>query len=129
MQTLLEHEAYMCDAQRAHFRERLVRMRKELLMRDVLSPEEIEDASTIADPLDRASAEESRTSQATAQARVSRQLIEIAAALGRIDDGTFGYCEDTGEEIGLARLDAYPLARLSIEAQARKERQEKFHWR
>ena len=82
MQTLLERDVYMCDAQLAYFRDRLVRMRKELTERDAMAQEEIEDAAAFADPVDRASAEESRTSQATAQARVQRQLIEIALSTG-----------------------------------------------
>jgi DnaK suppressor protein len=76
---------------------------------------------------DRASNETDRSIELRARDRQRKLIAKIDAALGRIEDGTYGYCEDTGEPIGLKRLDARPIATLSVEAQERHERRERVY--
>lgn len=122
-----EGQDYMNALQLAYFRERLNSMKLEISERQaVMKNEDQEDISSIADPLDRASAEEARQASLKARERDMLRLREINAALARIEEGEFGYCEESGEEIGIRRLIAYPAARLSLEAQEAKERQGRF---
>jgi DnaK suppressor protein len=79
------------------------------------------------DLVDRASSEGDRAIELRARDRQRKLIAKIDAALSRIDDGTYGFCEETGEPISLARLDARPIATLSIEAQERHERREKIY--
>ncbi len=79
------------------------------------------------DLADRASSETDRAIELRARDRQRKLIAKIDAALGRLDDGTYGYCEETGEPISLKRLDARPIATLSIEAQERHERREKVY--
>ena len=76
---------------------------------------------------DRASSETDRALELRTRDRQRKLISKIDAALRRIEDGSYGYCEDTGEPIGLARLDARPIATLSLEAQERHERRERIH--
>lgn len=112
-------EPYMCDRQRSWFRARLLAMRAEL------GSEEEPDLSADSDPGDEADIA-NRSSESAQAARLQNHNLllkrQIDAALRRIDDGSYGYCEDTGEEIGLARLLAQPTALFSVEAQERRER-------
>ena len=80
-----------------------------------------------ADVADRASSETDRAIELRARDRQRKLICKIDAALRRIEDGSYGYCEETGEPIGLARLDARPIATLSLEAQERHERRERVH--
>ena len=80
-----------------------------------------------ADIADRASTETERALELRARDRQRKLIAKIDAALGRLDDGTYGYCEETGEPISLKRLDARPIATLSVEAQERHERRERVY--
>jgi len=82
---------------------------------------------TLADPTDRASLEAERAIELRTRARERKLISKIDAALNRIDHGTYGYCEETDEPIGIRRLEARPIATLSIEAQVRHERMERTH--
>jgi DnaK suppressor protein len=79
------------------------------------------------DLADRASTETERAVELRARDRQRKLIAKIDAAIARIDDGTYGYCEETGEPISLKRLDARPIATLSVEAQERHERRERFY--
>ena len=127
MDAVLANQDYMSALQLAFFREKLTSTKTEVLSRQVLiNSEDREDISRIPDLLDRASAEEARQAALKASERDLMQLREINAALSRIESGDYGYCEKTGEEIGVRRLMAYPAARLSLEAQQLKESQNRF---
>ena len=85
----------------------------------------IEDSAQHADLADRATSETDRALELRARDRQRKLIAKIDAALARIEEGTYGFCEETGEPIGLKRLDARPIATLSLEAQERHERREK----
>ena len=115
-------EDYMSDAQLEHFRKILLAWKAELMgevertvhhMRD--------DASNFPDPSDRATQESEFGLELRTRDRERKLLKKINAALERINDGSYGYCEETGEEIGLQRLEARPVATLSVEAQQHRE--------
>jgi DnaK suppressor protein len=118
----------MNDRQREYFRRKL-RAWKEEIIRDAELTLNAMQADTDAHPdlVDRASSEGDRAIELRARDRQRKLIAKIDAALARIDDGTYGYCEETGEPISLARLDARPIATLSIEAQERHERREKIY--
>ena len=113
----------MTPAQLAHFREKLDRMGatllRELEAMPTLGPN---DDLRIGDRTDQATAEADREFDVANRERARQLLAEVNQALVRIDNGTYGICEDTGEPIGLKRLEAQPTATLSIEAQERRER-------
>lgn len=114
-------DEYMNPVQLAYFQERLRQMRTTCLRDlDSLWPE-LAATSGVADPADRASREEEQTVLLRLSHRESKLLNRIEAALLRIEAGTYGFCEDTGEPIGLPRLLARPMARLTIEAQQQRE--------
>lgn len=113
----------------AYFRDKLIKWREELLressetIRNTLQGTELQKP----DIADRASAETDHALELRTRDRERKLIMKIGEALLRIDDGTYGYCEETGEPITVARLDARPIATLSIEAQERHERLEKTH--
>ncbi|MFM8445095.1 MAG: TraR/DksA family transcriptional regulator [Methylococcus sp.] len=114
-------DEYMNLVQLAYFQERLRQMRTTCLRDlDSLWPE-LAATSGVADPADRASREEEQAVLLRLSHRESKLLNRIEAALLRIEAGTYGFCEDTGEPIGLPRLLARPMARLTIEAQQQRE--------
>ncbi len=123
-----EDEAFMNPRQVEYFRQRLLRWRADLL-RDAddtlasLSEGGIHEA----DITDRASVETDRALELRTRDRARKLIGKIDQALQRIEQGTYGYCEETGEPIGLRRLEARPIATLSIEAQERHERMEKAY--
>lgn len=119
-------DEYMNEEQLAFFRARLERARDELQARPVALEVQGQDLMAAADPTDRATMEEERTATLMDRQRQSERLREIAAALRRIEEGEYGYCEVTGEPIGLQRLLAYPTARLSLEAQHALEHTQRF---
>ncbi|TVO55924.1 TraR/DksA C4-type zinc finger protein [Denitromonas halophila] len=119
-------DEYMNEEQLAFFRARLERARDELQARPVALEVQGQDLMAAADPTDRATMEEERTATLMDRQRQSERLREIAAALRRIEEGEYGYCEATGEPIGLQRLLAYPTARLSLEAQHALEHTQRF---
>ena len=123
-----EDEPFMNDKQKAYFRSK-----QEMWKADILR----ESKSTIVvrqgesdkmpDAADRASSETDRSIELRARDRQRKLITKIDSALKRIDEGTYGYCEETGEPIGIKRLDARPIATLSIEAQEAHERREKVY--
>lgn len=123
-----EDEPYMNDAQREYFRRKLVGWREEILRGSNETLKQLkEEDGRLADLSDWASFETERSFQLKARDRERKLLSKIDEALRRIDDGSYGYCEETQEPIGLRRLEARPIATLSIEAQERHERREKAY--
>lgn len=118
---------YMNAAQLEFFRERLVAMRDELQQKVDETVEHMREQETVADPADRATVEEEHALELRTRDRERKLLKKIEQALARIADESYGYCEETGEPIGLARLLARPTATLSVEAQARRERLQKMY--
>ena len=112
----------MSDRQLQHFRRILVAWKRELMEEVDRTVHHMQDeASNFPDPNDRATQESEFGLELRTRDRERKLLKKIDSALGRIDDGTYGYCEETGEEIGLKRLEARPVATLSVEAQERRE--------
>ena len=120
-------EEYMNDRQLAYFRRKLLDWRKELMTESQETIEHLRDLSNqdVGDEVDRASRESDHTLELRTRDRYRKLQAKIDSALKRIEDGTYGYCADTGEEIGLKRLDARPVATLTLEAQERRESKEK----
>jgi DnaK suppressor protein len=115
-------EPYMSDGQLEHFRELLLAWKRELMEevdRTVLHMKD--DAANFPDPNDRATQESEFGLELRTRDRERKLLKKIDSALLRIDEGTYGYCEETGEDIGLRRLEARPVATLCVEAQERRE--------
>ncbi len=123
-----DDEPFMNERQRDFFRRKLIRWREDLLResRDTLAALQSENENH-PDFADRASSETDRAIELRARDRQRKLIAKIEAALGRIDDGSYGFCEETGEPISLKRLDARPIATLSVEAQERHERRERVY--
>ena len=123
-----DDEPFMNDMHRAYFRKRLLDLKDDILRqtRETLAILH-EDSTQHADLADRATSETDRATELRTRDRQRKLIAKIDAAIARIDDGSYGYCEDTGEPIGLKRLDARPIATLSVEAQERHERREKVY--
>lgn len=119
-------EPFMNDRQREYFRSKLLAWKDEILKEAketlVTLQSESENHPDIAD---RASSETDRAIELRARDRQRKLIAKIEAAIARIDDGSYGYCEETGEPISLKRLEARPIATLSLEAQERHERNER----
>ena len=123
-----EKEPFMNAKQREYFRQRLLRWRGELLRETSQTLQSLqEDSLQAPDIADRASAETDRAVELRTRDRERKLVQKIDEALNRIDDGEYGYCEETGEPIGLRRLEARPIATLSLEAQERHERMERVY--
>jgi DnaK suppressor protein len=123
-----EDEPFMNERQRAYFRSKLLAWRDEILRSTKETLQHLQDDSAQhADIADRATSETERALELRARDRQRKLIAKIDAALERIDDGTYGYCEETGEPISLKRLDARPIATLSVEAQERHERRERVY--
>ena len=123
-----ESEPFMNERQREYFRAKLVAWKDEILKEARETLQHLQDESqNHPDFADRASSETDRAIELRARDRQRKLISKIDAALQRIDDGTYGYCEETGEPISLKRLDARPIATLSIEAQERHERRERVY--
>ena len=121
-------EAFMNDEQRAYFRNRLNDWKDEILRESKETLLNLaEDTSKLPDPADRASSETERSLELRTRDRQRKLISKIDEALSRIDEGTYGYCEETGSPIGIERLKARPIATLSIEAQEAHERREKVY--
>jgi len=115
-------EDFMSDAQRDHFRNILLSWKKELMQEVDRTVHHMQDeASNFPDPNDRATQESEFGLELRTRDRERKLLKKIASAIARIDDESYGYCEETGEEIGLQRLEARPVATLCVEAQERRE--------
>ena len=121
-------EPFMNERQREYFRAKLIAWKDEILKEARETLQHLQDESqNHPDFADRASSETDRAIELRARDRQRKLIAKIDAALQRIDDGTYGYCEETGEPISLKRLDARPIATLSIEAQERHERRERVY--
>jgi len=120
-------EAYMNDKQLAYFKQKLLDWRAELMEESQETLNHLRDMSNqdVGDEVDRASRESDHTLELRTRDRYRKLQKKIDQALNRIDDGSYGYCEDTGEEIGIKRLEARPVATLTLEAQERRESKEK----
>ncbi|MGR3461915.1 MAG: RNA polymerase-binding protein DksA [Roseovarius sp.] len=126
--TPAENEPFMNELQLEYFRRKLVRWRLELLEGSREAIESLQDGTrAIPDVADRASEETDRALELRTRDRQRKLVAKIDAALRRIEDGEYGYCEVTGEPISLKRLDARPIATMTLEAQERHERREKVH--
>ena len=123
-----EGEPFMNSRQAEYFRQKLLRWKEEILReaRETLSHLQVA-TENHPDLADRASSETDKAIELRARDRQRKLISKIDAALRRIEDGSYGFCEETGEPIGLARLDARPIATLSLEAQERHERRERVH--
>jgi DnaK suppressor protein len=123
-----DEEPFMGERQRAYFRLKLQIWRNDIIeqTRETLVGLH-DDTAQHADITDRATSETDRALELRARDRQRKLISKIDAALARLDDGSYGYCEETGEPIGLKRLDARPIATLSLEAQERHERREKVY--
>ena len=123
-----DDEPFMNDRQREYFRRKLNAWKGEILReaQQTISALQNENPNH-PDLADRASSETDRAIELRARDRQRKLIAKIDAALERIDDGTYGYCEETGEPISLKRLDARPIATLSVEAQERHERRERVY--
>ncbi len=117
-----QSEEFMSDAQRVHFRNILLSWKKELMQEVDRTVHHMQDeASNFPDPNDRATQESEFGLELRTRDRERKLLKKIASAMARLDDESYGYCEETGEEIGLQRLEARPVATLCVEAQERRE--------
>jgi len=123
-----EDEPFMNERQRAYFRAKLMAWKEDIIRqtRETIEGLHAESAQH-ADLADRATSETDRALELRARDRQRKLVSKINAALARIEDGSYGYCEETGEPINLRRLDARPIATLSIEAQERHERRERVY--
>ena len=121
-----EKEPFMSDRQREYFRKRLLTWKEEILKEARETLQHLQDENqNHPDLADRASSETDRAIELRARDRQRKLIAKIESALQRLDDGTYGYCEETGEPISLKRLEARPIATLSLEAQERHERRER----
>ncbi len=119
-------EPFMSDRQKAYFRQKLESWKLEILDGAKTTIGNLRsDSSNHPDLVDRASAESDKALELRTRDRQRKLISKIDAAIRRIDNGTYGYCDDTGEPIGLKRLEARPTATLSLEAQERHERNER----
>ncbi|WP_371875812.1 RNA polymerase-binding protein DksA [Alsobacter metallidurans] len=123
-----DDEPFMNDRQKEYFRRKLNAWKDEILResRETLAALQNE-SENHPDLADRASSETDRAIELRARDRQRKLIAKIDAALSRIEDGSYGYCEETGEPISLKRLEARPIATLSIEAQERHERNERVY--
>ncbi|MGI9386606.1 MAG: RNA polymerase-binding protein DksA [Methyloligellaceae bacterium] len=123
-----DDESFMNAQQREYFRAKLLAWKDEILRSTRETRVTLQnESSQHPDLADRASSETVKALELRARDRQRKLITKIDAALLRIDDGTYGYCEETGEPIGLKRLDARPIATLSVEAQERHERRERVY--
>ncbi|MGA2793431.1 MAG: RNA polymerase-binding protein DksA, partial [Roseiarcus sp.] len=123
-----DNEPFMNERQKDYFRRKLVDWKEGILResRETLAALQSE-SENHPDFADRASSETDRAIELRARDRQRKLIAKIESALGRLEDGTYGYCEETGEPISLRRLDARPIATLSVEAQERHERRERIY--
>jgi DnaK suppressor protein len=123
-----EKEPFMNDRQRDYFRAKLLAWKDEILRESKITLQTLQEENVNhPDLADRASSETDRAIELRARDRQRKLISKIDAALQRIEDNTYGYCEETGEPISLKRLEARPIATLSVEAQERHEKREKVY--
>lgn len=124
----LEDEEYMNNYQIEYFRQKLFNWKKDLIGQSKDTLDDLRQGGlNQPDDIDRASLETDKAIDLRTKDRIRKLIGKIDAALSRIEDGEYGYCEETGEPIGLLRLEARPIATLSVEAQERHERMEKTY--
>jgi DnaK suppressor protein len=123
-----DKEPFMNERQREYFRNKLLTWKEEILKeaKETLAHLQAE-SENHPDLADRASSETDRAIELRARDRQRKLIAKIDAAIARLDDGTYGFCEETGEPIALKRLEARPIATLSVEAQERHERRERIY--
>ena len=123
-----QDEPFMNPRQREYFRRKLENWREDILRESRETLDNLqEESQNHPDMADRASSESDRALELRTRDRQRKLISKIDAALKRIEDGSYGYCEETGDPIGIARLDARPIATLSLEAQEMHERREKVY--
>jgi len=123
-----DDEPFMNERQREYFRSKLLKWKQEILDEAKSTIANLQlDTVSLPDLADRATSETDRAIELRTRDRQRKLIGKIDAALRRIEDGSYGYCEETGEPIGVSRLDARPIATLSLEAQERHERRERIH--
>ena len=123
-----DKESFMNERQWDYFRQRLLAWRDDILKEAKETLQHLQDENqNHSDVADRASSETDRAIELRARDRQRKLIAKIEAALTRIEDGTYGFCEETGEPISLKRLEARPIATLSVEAQERHERRERVY--
>ena len=118
---------YMNEAQLAFFKKKLLDIRDQILRNADDTGEHLRENEITTDPSDRATLEEEYTLELRTRDRERKLLKKVEKSLRMIDDGSYGYCEETGEQIGIPRLIARPMTTLSIEAQERRERVQKLY--
>jgi DnaK suppressor protein len=124
----MDGEEFMNPIQAEYFRQKLLHWRVELLREANGTLASLSEGGIReADITDRASVETDRALELRTRDRARKLISKIDQALGRIENGTYGYCEESGEPIGIRRLEARPIATMSIEAQERHERMERVH--
>lgn len=123
----MPESAYMNEAQLSFFRERLQQMEREILQNADETTEHLRETVIVPDPADRATIEEEHALELRTRDRERKLLKKIQQSLAKIEAGDYGYCEETGEPIGLQRLLARPTAGLSLEAQQRRELRQKLY--
>ena len=123
-----EKEKYMCEKHKKYFKSRLIKWKNEIIESNAktLYLNEVDGEISSADVVDQASSQAEKNVEMRTLNRQIKLLSKIDRAIKRIQDNTYGYCEETGEEIGLKRLIARPIATLSIEAQEKHEKNEKI---
>jgi DnaK suppressor protein len=123
-----QKEPFMNERQREYFRQKLLAWKEDILKEAKETLQHLQDENqNHSDLADRASSETDRAIELRARDRQRKLIAKIDAAIQRLDDGTYGYCEETGEPIALKRLEARPIATLSLEAQERHERRERVY--
>jgi DnaK suppressor protein len=118
---------YMNEAQLAFFRQTLQNLREELMANAGETSEHLRETPSVPDPADRATIEEEHALELRTRDRERKLMKKVEQSLARIEAGDYGYCDETGEPIGLKRLLARPTATLSIEAQQRRELKQKMY--
>jgi DnaK suppressor protein len=119
-------ESYMCEKHQEYFRRKLIMWKQELLAQSQETIDNLrEEVRDVGDEAERASRETENSVELRTRDRYRKLLSKIDKGLKRIDDGRYGYCEETDEEIGLARLEARPIATLCVDAQERYEHRQK----
>lgn len=123
----MPEDDYMNAQQLEYFRRRLTDLEKELRANADQTTVNLRETTVVPDPADRATIEEEHALELRTRDRERKLLKKVQAAIKRIDDGDYGYCEETGDPIGVARLMARPTATLSLEAQQRRELKQKMY--
>ena len=123
----MKESDYMNAAQLAFFRDRLQKMKDELLANAGQTSEHLRENDMVPDPADRATIEEEHALELRTRDRERKLMKKIDESLARIEDGSYGWCEETGEPIGIPRLLARPTATLSVEAQQRREQKQRMY--